>query len=120
MTCPNAMLVEEMFTLARFQKAFHVQNARMRASGAARAAKENPKNTSVQLAATRANSSSDPYKTFYVITLKKWRASSFCSPENAENASTSSFSTKISFAITERSFFVSNGAMLLISPVLYA
>ncbi len=71
MTCPNAMLVEEMFTPARFQKAFHVQNARMRASGAARAAKENPKNTSVQLAATRANSSSNAYKTFYVITLKK-------------------------------------------------
>jgi hypothetical protein len=112
------MPVEEMFTLAKFQRAFHVQNARACASGVARAARENPRNTNALHAAIRANSI--VCTMFYVITLKKWRARSFCSPENEENASTSSFSTKISFAITERSFFVSRGAILLINPVLYA
>jgi hypothetical protein len=53
-----------------------------------------------------------------VITLKKLRARSFCSPENPVNASISSFSTIISFAMTERSFFVSSGAMLSMAPVL--
>lgn len=110
MTCRNAMHVEEMSTQAKCPKVSRVPSVKARGSGDVKVAREDLRSTSVPHAATRASN--------YDRILKKFLARSFSESAKDTNASTSSFSTAICFEITERSFFVSSGAMLFISPVL--